>query len=89
LRRLRRAKWGVGAAQPRAAIENRSDEVNLDRTYAVAVFCITTPHFACGGKVHTDLFVCGFAALRAVKPHTLEKKYRSAEGTMRQLCKPY
>jgi hypothetical protein len=44
------------------------------RTYAVASFCVTTPHFACGSKVLTDLVVCGFSALRAEKPHTIENK---------------
>jgi hypothetical protein len=28
--------------------------------------------FACGSKVLADLFVCGFSALRAEKPHTNE-----------------
>jgi len=37
--------------------------------------------------VRADLLVCGFAALRAAKPHTIEKEYRSAEGTLRQLRK--
>jgi hypothetical protein len=37
-----------------------------------------------------DLLVCGFSVLRAEKPHTLEKeKYRSAEGSERQLRKSY
>ena len=38
-----------------------------------------------------DIFVCGFSALRAEKPHTIEIKYRgsersrgAAEGYMRQ-----
>jgi hypothetical protein len=25
--------------------------------------------------------VCGFSALRAKKPHTIKRKYRSAEGS--------
>src|SRR5437868_3742570 len=32
--------------------------------------------------------VCGFSALRAEEPHTIEK-YRSAEGSTRQLRKSY
>src|SRR3954469_23050169 len=43
------------------------------RTYAVASFCVTTPRFACGSKALTALLVCGFSALRAEKPHTIEK----------------
>jgi len=37
--------------------------------------------------VLADLFVCGFSARSAEKPHTIEKKHRSAEGAMRQLRK--
>ena len=37
--------------------------------------------------VRIDLLVCGFSALRAEKPHTIKMKYRSAEGSMRQLRK--
>jgi hypothetical protein len=29
--------------------------------------------FACGSLVLADHFVCGFFALRAEKPHTIEK----------------
>jgi hypothetical protein len=29
--------------------------------------------FACGSMVRSDLRVCGFSALRAEKPHTIEK----------------
>jgi len=29
--------------------------------------------FACGSKALTALLVCGFSALRAEKPHTIEK----------------
>ena len=28
--------------------------------------------FACGSMVRADLFVCGFSALRAEKPHTIK-----------------
>jgi len=42
--------------------------------------------FACGSMVLADRLVCGFSVLRAEKPHTIEK-YRSAEGSMRQLRK--
>jgi hypothetical protein len=35
--------------------------------------------FACGSMVLTDC-LCGFSALHAEKPHTLNAKYRSAEG---------
>jgi hypothetical protein len=37
--------------------------------------------------VLADLLVCGFSARNAEKPHTLEIKHRSAEGSMRQLRK--
>jgi hypothetical protein len=30
--------------------------------------------FACGSMVLADLLVCGFSALRAEKPHTIENK---------------
>jgi len=45
--------------------------------------------FACGSMVLSDLFVCGFPARSAEKPHTIEMKmeYRSAEGWPGQLRK--
>jgi len=32
------------------------------------------PRFACGSMVLAVLLVCGFKALRALKPHTFEKE---------------
>src|SRR4051794_27206231 len=44
------------------------------RTYAVVSSSVTTPRFACGSMVLDDLFMCGFSALRAEKPHIIENK---------------
>src|SRR6476646_6944431 len=41
--------------------------------YAAAPFCVTTPRFACGGTVLTDLSYTVFRATRG-KPHALENK---------------
>ena len=40
------------------------------RTYAVTLFCVTKPCFACGSMVRSDRFVCGVSARSAEKPHT-------------------
>jgi len=42
------------------------------RTYAVTLFCVTKPCFACGSMVRSDRFVCGVSARSAETPHTLE-----------------
>jgi hypothetical protein len=60
------------------------------RSYAVALFCITQrvsedALFACGSMVRIDHFVCSFSAQRGKTAHNEHVKYRSAEGSARQL----
>jgi len=67
----------------------RMRDVNAGRvrTYAVALFCVTKPCFACRSMVLSDLSVCGFPRV-ARKNHTLLKiEYRSVEGWYGQLRK--
>ena len=56
-------------------------------TYAAEPFCVTETRFACGSMVRYDHMFVVFALGERKNDKREQRKYRSAEGSERQLRK--
>jgi hypothetical protein len=71
-----------------SAAAQRAHSFNI-RTYVVEPFCITRTCFACGSMVRYDHMFVVSALCERKNDKRAKRKYRSAEGSARQLRKSY